>query len=185
MQISHFLAVFAVRDQQSVTLDECYCKFLFWSQLRLSWDEINFFLIIPWEDQPELSFEHFFSLKFDWFSLYLTVYVILSLAAQFNDTFSAMTEIKIWYIALFFCLFSPLCRNKDLFLFPYIVSFWGWKTEFWINDWTCSNFPCFDLFCTQNGLRRQKNWGFKNPSSWIQKSKWKIRQKFCETWRHG
>ena len=91
-----FLAVFAVRDQQSVTLDECYCKFLFWSQLRLSWDEINFFLIIPWEDQPELSFEHFFSLKFDWFSLYLTVYVILSLAAQFNDTFSAMTEIKIW-----------------------------------------------------------------------------------------
>ena len=24
-----FLAVFAVRDQQSVTLDECYCKFLF------------------------------------------------------------------------------------------------------------------------------------------------------------
>ena len=75
------IAIFSIKSQQSVTLDECYCKCLFWSQ----------FLIIPWEDRPELSF----SRKFDWFSLYLTVYVIISFAAQLDATYSAMTEIKI------------------------------------------------------------------------------------------
>ena len=75
------IAIFSIKSQQSVTLDECYCNCLFWSQ----------FLIIPWEDRPELSF----SRKFDWFSLYLTVYVIISFAAQLDATYSAMTEIKI------------------------------------------------------------------------------------------
>ena len=38
----------------------------------------------------------------------MTVYVIFSLAAQFNDTFSAMTGIKICYIILIFLIFSVI-----------------------------------------------------------------------------